>query len=181
LAVAGIKKTNNKITITPKIIAVGGQNATPLVLVKNWQFGAPNNQDLITKNLFPYFNEYKTAKPGGGYDLIIAENALLPESKYYNFKMNSVVVDLSGVPGQNTENPAAIFSNHEIAKINGVYYDPSYGRKYDTWQDLIISSFAGIALLQADRVIFRKDVAVVDFKSEADTTTTYAVQGNFPP
>lgn len=37
-----------------------------------------------------------------------------------------------GVPGQGTANPASLFGNHQVARINGVYYDPSYGKTYNS-------------------------------------------------
>ena len=35
--------------------------------------------------------------------------------------------DAEGLPGQDNSNPASYFSRHFIVKINGAYYDPSYG------------------------------------------------------
>lgn len=35
--------------------------------------------------------------------------------------------DADGIPGQENPNPASYFSRHFIVKINGKYYDPSYG------------------------------------------------------
>jgi len=32
--------------------------------------------------------------------------------------------------------PAALFPNHALAVVNGVYYDPSYGRTYSSEQDM---------------------------------------------
>ena len=38
-----------------------------------------------------------------------------------------------GLPGQGeNSNPASIFKNHQVALLNGVYYDPSYGKKYNS-------------------------------------------------
>jgi hypothetical protein len=40
--------------------------------------------------------------------------------------------DLRGVPGQGTANPLSLFAYHAYIKVNGVYYDPSYGKVWET-------------------------------------------------
>jgi hypothetical protein len=59
-------------------------------------------------------------------------------STNYPYKLNSPCggpqwaggpecLDQDGLPGQDESNPASYFSRHFIVKINGRYYDPSYG------------------------------------------------------
>lgn len=37
---------------------------------------------------------------------------------------------VEGLKGQSADNPLAMFQNHQLAHIDGVFYDPSYGRTY---------------------------------------------------
>jgi len=45
----------------------------------------------------------------------------------------------TGTPAQGhtvNSKPPALFPNHMLAIVNGVYYDPSYGRTYSSLQDM---------------------------------------------
>lgn len=53
------------------------------------------------------------------------------------------VSDLDGIEGQNTDNPASYFGNHELLFIDGTYYDPSYGKTYSSKDNFHTSSLAG--------------------------------------
>jgi hypothetical protein len=48
--------------------------------------------------------------------------------------------DTPGIPGQNSPNPASMFNNHQIVGIgpknNMVFFDPSYGVKYESELDI---------------------------------------------
>ena len=39
-------------------------------------------------------------------------------------------------PAQGNNNPPALFVNHALAVVNGVYYDPSYGQSYSSLVDM---------------------------------------------
>ncbi len=54
------------------------------------------------------------------------------------------VRDSIGVPGQNSANPQSQFQLHVITKIDGTYYDPSYGKTYTGAPDLTSSAIAGV-------------------------------------
>jgi hypothetical protein len=47
----------------------------------------------------------------------------------YNFRYADVV-DIRGIAGQGNRNPASIFNNHQVVRIDGTYYDPSGGASY---------------------------------------------------
>jgi hypothetical protein len=53
----------------------------------------------------------------------------------YDFTAKSQVTDLAGVGGQNTANPVANFTAHFVAVVDGVWYDVSYGNKYQGTQN----------------------------------------------
>ena len=90
--------------------------------VKKWSF----TDTPSASGEYAWENAYKEVAQGGyldanktGYDWISAD-----------------VTDLTGLPGQGSENPASIFVNHALAVINGEYYDPSYGRTYADLQTM---------------------------------------------
>ena len=84
--------------------------------VKNWSFTAFPNSGHPTH---PYLN--------------IPDSSLIG-SNSYNWKY-AEVNDASGIPGQGNSNPASLFNNHQVV-ISGEYYDPSYGQKHASLQDI---------------------------------------------
>lgn len=119
------------------------------IIVKNWQFideGLFNdprvNEDYSHRNYatsdqFPAKKTIGTTVVGGTYEWI--------EEK---------VKELPGIPGQNNPNPFSDFSFHAIVEINSeassgaVYYDPSYGVRYFSVQEMysVIQGFCLIDL-----------------------------------
>lgn len=79
-----------------------------------------------------------------------------------------------GIPGSCTTTPASHFGNHQIAKIDGVYYDPSYGSSSASLTELKMKSICAWGILvfanSAVNLYFTKDVAAYNF---AETITTY--------
>ena len=78
------------------------------------------------------------------------------------------VSDADGVPGQNTTNPLSIFSVHALMKINGSYYDPSYGTKFTNlqqWEDQSVAGFV-ISDLGGKRFMFRQNPTGTDVPSD---------------
>jgi hypothetical protein len=53
------------------------------------------------------------------------------------------VTDAPGLPGQGTVDPASFFGNHQVVKINGVYYDPSYGTTYNSLAEIDDQAVSG--------------------------------------
>ena len=68
--------------------------------------------------------------------------------------MNAQVTDLPGVPGQGTTNPQSIFDNHVLVLFKGVYYDPSYGKSYNSLADFedraVVGFVKGKKLVESD-------------------------------
>jgi hypothetical protein len=48
-----------------------------------------------------------------------------------------------GLPGQNSPDPLSVFGNHVIARIDGTYYDPSYGETYANLRQMTAKDVAG--------------------------------------
>ena len=91
-----------------------------------------------------------------------------PSYNSYAWLPGPDVTDDTGVPGQNTANPASIFNNHQFVRLTVAgdtkYYDPSYGVEYSSIQDLDDSYLAGFYFSTYDAVTdvstwhFRKNV-----------------------
>jgi hypothetical protein len=54
-----------------------------------------------------------------------------------------------GVSGQNSPDPLSLFGNHVIALINGIYYDPSYGRTYRDFAQMTAEDVAGFVKIKS--------------------------------
>jgi hypothetical protein len=78
-------------------------------LVKNWNFSNTGHSGIAD---YPYLN--------------IPDTSPFVAATSYNWKYADVS-DASGLPGQNNNNPASVFNNHQVVYINGIYYDPSMG------------------------------------------------------
>ncbi|MEO6904258.1 MAG: hypothetical protein ABI315_14055 [Bacteroidia bacterium] len=80
---------------------------------------------------------------------------------------------LPGIPGSCTITPASSFGNHQVTKIDGIYYDPSYGTSYTSLEEAKLNSLAGWGILNLSGNIayyYSKNLAVGNFK---ETITTY--------
>ena len=112
----GISDTNDYVLFQP--------TAGDGFIVNNWTFAATGNSGNTT---YPYLNLPNLTSFIGtsSYNWLYAE-----------------VRDATGIPGQGTANPASLFNNHQMAYVNGQYYDPSYGIKHPTVAD-VQTSLAG--------------------------------------
>jgi hypothetical protein len=97
------------------------------------------------------------------------------------------VNDAPGVPGQGTVNPASFFENHQLVRINGVYYDPSYGGSYGSLVELEGSAVAGyIVRIQPPDVVSVNELQVsLDLDGDGqitdvteDITNVFLIQQN---
>jgi hypothetical protein len=122
IKIQGIVTTGNYINVEAKWTYYCGGNATNQMLVKNWQFNTPSGSCPD----FPYVNSFNTLHSGNVYQFIQED-----------------VSEAYGTPGQCNENPPAYFNNHQIVKINGRYYDPSYGNDFAKIEDWMNGSLAG--------------------------------------
>ena len=80
---------------------------------------------------------------------------------------------LPGIPGSCTQTPASHFGNHQIAKIDGVYYDPSYGATFSDLTDAKTKSLSAWGLMNSNGSIgiyFTKDISLANFR---EVITTY--------
>jgi hypothetical protein len=73
---------------------------------------------------------------------------------------------LPGIPGSCTRTPASHFGNHQVAKIDGVYYDPSYGASFSNLSELKTKSLSAWGLMifanSAVNLYFAKDLSVCE-------------------
>jgi uncharacterized membrane protein len=109
------------------VIVTAGTPGESGFLVDNWNFptsGASHNP------IYPYVN-YNAS---GQYPLF--------NNNQYVWTYADVT-DAPGIPGQNSANPASLFGNHQIAEINGIYYDSSYGVTYNSLLQMDSQSIAG--------------------------------------
>ena len=81
---------------------------------------------------------------------------------------------LPGIPGSCTITPASNFGNHQIAKIDGVYYDPSYGVSFKTLDEVKLNSLSGWGILNLSgsnvAYYYTKNLALGNYK---ESITTY--------
>jgi hypothetical protein len=114
-----------------KFYSLGGEAEDKGFLVNDWEFPAEPNQSGNSE--YPYYNlPYDS---GGGITLDPRGFAVWGEG--------AAVIDQEGVKGQNNANPKAIFSNHQVVLYKGKYYDPSYGKVYNSLQEISEQAIAG--------------------------------------
>lgn len=124
IKIQGVVRTSNYVFITPDNSPYCTRNVNRF-LVKNWSFGTPTGTYCAE---FPYKNTYSTLIPFPytAYSFITAD-----------------VTDQVGIPGSCTPNPSSYFNNHQIAKLDGKYYDPCYGVTFDALIDIKTEAFDG--------------------------------------
>lgn len=125
IKIQGVVRTNNYVYITPVYSWACGGYSVNRFLVKNWEFGTPTGTGCAE---YPYENTYTTLLPYPYTD--------------YSF-ITADVTDGDGIPGQNSNNPSSYFNNHQIALIDGVYYDACYGVTFDSLEDIPYEAFDG--------------------------------------
>jgi hypothetical protein len=108
-------------------------------IVKNWTFTGVGSSGHTN---YPYFN--------------LPDNPFIGTSSY-NWRF-AEVNEANGIPGQGNPNPASMFNNHQVV-ISGEYYDPSYGVKYQSLDDIDDTAIAGYYL---GPVLYPVDEPVVD-------------------
>jgi len=119
-------------------------------VVNSWNFAGAGKSGIAA---YPYLNIPKAQFIlANNYDWLFAE-----------------VTDAAGVAGQGNANPASLFNNHQVALINGVVYDASYGVTYASEQDIddVIDGFYTIQQV----TISETDISF-DLNEDGDTTDT---------
>lgn len=156
IKIQGIVKQNNYIYIEADGSGVCNNYSVDRFLVKDWVFG---NSSGTTCQDFPYENTYTT---------------LLP-SPYTAYKFTKADIhDGAGIPGSCTKNPASFFNNHQISKIDGIYYDACYGVTFNKITDIKTQAFSGWSFRYTDNsgvthACFTNDMSMADLDESVDT------------
>ncbi len=140
----GMWSTDNYVLIKPKPINPPGTIGPHGFIIENWDFREPGrNVDPATKDAYPYYNSlFVDAQGVTQFDPRTYDAATQEWS--YKWGDNADVTDSAGVYGQGTTNPRSEFTDHVVAKIGGRYYDPSYGRSFDSlplWENSSVAGF----------------------------------------
>ena len=128
IKIQGVVRTNNYVYITPINNTVCGYTVNRFI-VKNWTFGTPSAAGFCSA--FPYKNTYNTTA-----------GSIPPPYNQYVF-LTSDVTDQNGIPGSCNIRPASYFNNHQIVKLDGVYYDACYGVTFPTLVSIKTIAFSG--------------------------------------
>ena len=166
LNAAGVRDT------TLLSVNVWAANNNDGMLIKDWDFtGDGTANKTIGGVVYPYQNTLAdpTTDP---YNQELYPNGLGSYFKKtdgvwdYYWGATHEVNATSGLPGQNTTDPKSHFSDHQIIKISGKYYDPSYGTgPFNTLQEWDDASVKGFYTRDAQgvnnnyRLVFRKHLA----------------------
>ncbi|MDQ3047765.1 MAG: hypothetical protein M3R27_09475 [Bacteroidota bacterium] len=156
IKIQGVVRTNNYVYITPMSNIVCGYTVNRFI-VKDWAFGAPSASGFCSA--FPYKNTYTTLLP--------------PPYNAYNF-ITADVTDQAGIPGSCTVNPSSYFNNHQIVKLDGLYYDACYGVTFPTLVSIKTAAFSGWSFRYTasgtTNCYFTNDLSQSDL---VETITTY--------
>jgi hypothetical protein len=156
IKIQGIIRSNNYVYIAGKSKTVCGNNIDRF-LVKNWSFGNPTGGNFCSS--LPYKMVY--------------DQQNLKTSTTYKF-ISTDIKDQLGTPGSCTKNPASFFANHQVALIDGVYYDASYGLAFTSLKELKEKEIAawGFGTYQGTQVTcyFTNDLSATEM---GESITTY--------
>lgn len=119
IKIQGIVRTNNYVYIAGKSKSACGGNIDRM-LVNKWRFGTPSGGGACSA--FPYKTVYNLSN-------------LKTSGIAYKF-ISTDIKDEEGTLGSCTKNPASFFGNHQIALVDGVYYDASYGLSFPNLTEL---------------------------------------------
>lgn len=152
IKIQGINKTNNYINFTPKKISNSCGGTINRFLVKNWKL--VNKSDSVACPSFPYKNTFTGSYlTSTGYVFATAD-----------------ATDQTGVWGVCNPNPASFFNNHQIAKIDGIYYDACYGLTYSSIAEIKVKGIDAFAAQNAPGTYnFSTDMSVDDFSESIST------------
>jgi hypothetical protein len=125
IKIQGVVRTNQYVYITPINNTVCGHTVNRF-LVKDWNFGTASAAGTCPQ--FPWKNTYNTLLPApyNAYSFVTAD-----------------VTDMTGIPGSCTANPSSYFNNHQIVKLDGLYYDACYGATFPNLGAIKYAAFSG--------------------------------------
>jgi hypothetical protein len=156
IKIQGVVRTNNYVYITPINNTVCAHTVNRFI-VKDWTFGTPSASAECAA--FPYKNTYTTLLPSP-FDA-------------YSF-VTEDVSDQPGIWGSCNIRPASYFNNHQIAKIDGVYYDACYGVTFNALIDIKTAAFSGwgyrYTVGSTTHALFTNDMSQSDL---SETITTF--------
>ena len=146
------------------------------LLIKTWEFtGAGTANVTINNVVYEYQNtlDDPTRNPNSPlYPEGVASFTRKTADGVWEYYWGATieVADKPGLPGQNTANPKSHFGDHRIVKIDGKYYDPSYGTQFATlqaWEDASVMGFYTIGELPDNnvRLVFRKNPVGLNIKT----------------
>jgi hypothetical protein len=111
--------------VTSTLVVVDPSAGMRSMLVKNWTAVATT---FPAEPLFKW--RFKVSPNSGGYDIGMVPAPGPGANRYGDLRSDS------GAPGQNESTPAEkAHYNHAILKVNGLYYDSSYGLTYSNQLD----------------------------------------------
>jgi hypothetical protein len=157
--------------ITTPIDSVKITPSTPInvsnLLVKTWTFPINGGTSQLIPG-YPYQNLYSPND-------VETRNPAQGDNGVWGYKWGTVN-EFNHVPnsGQNNTNPKSHFYNHYIVKINGTYYDPSYGTKATSEIDWQTQSLDGIALSNNVLLVARKTTPLLREVNFATYAESYA-------
>jgi hypothetical protein len=132
--------------------------------VRNWSFGTPAAAQggplsgLLLPG-FQYLNIVHFPDPNDSTSWIN------PTSYKWRYQE---VHEQQGIEGQGpNQNPASVFSNHQMVFFNGTYYDPSYGTTFPSaaaFEDQAIQAYALAEHKYLDETSYG-----IDFDNDGDT------------
>jgi hypothetical protein len=159
IKIQGVVRTNNYVYITPINNIVCG-NTVNRFIVKNWTFGTPTGASYCSS--FPWKNTYNSAT-----------GSIPPPYDHYVF-LTADVTDQNGIPGSCNIRPASYFNNHQIAKVDGVYYDACYGVTFPALSAIKTTAFDGWSFRFSSggttNCYFTNDMSLSDL---SETITTF--------
>ncbi len=132
------------------------------LLIKNWVFAGNGTNG---NNTYLYQNTPKDPQnPASMFSKSVVgtwyyEWGALPAAE---------VTDQAGLPGQNTTNPRSTFQDHVVVKVNGSYYDPSYGLKWanvQAWEDGAVDGFM---VYDGNNYVFRKNQTGANVQADTE-------------
>ena len=93
--------------------------------------------------------------------------------KAYKF-IKADVKDGIGIPGSCNKNPSSFFNNHQISKIDGVYYDACYGATFNKVTDIKNEAFSGWSYRYTDNngvvhAFFTKNMSLANLDVSVST------------
>ncbi len=76
----------------------------------------------------------------------------------FPYLQTEVTYSTNHIPGQNNDDPLAMFENHQVLRISETYYDPSYGKTYSTLQQMDAAVIGGFWKVSGATIFYAKSL-----------------------